>query len=276
MAKKLTDVQRPSPYPFESALEYLRTVVEKSQEVGFSFREMAKQCGFATPNFFQKTLESGRPLTLDAAKKIAKAFGFAEREREYWSLLVKLEASTEKRRRELERSVRAFRELAMRATTKDTDIHRHWLHAAIFEMARIPNLPLTVDRICGRLRGMATRGEVEESLAFVLKKKWLIPTEAADIYQQATIEFDPYYDRRSVEMIGVHRAHLDQAKHRLNDPATETEFIGLTTAMPRRLLPEVQSILRTTISQIERAAAAADDCDEIMVVQMCAFRLTQD
>ena len=274
MTKNLRNVKIIDVFDFDSPNEILKHFVAYSTSQGVSLRELTRQCGLSSPNYFQKVIGENRHITVQSASKIADALGLTSIESEYWMTLVKIALPQFKNKKALLSEAQSLKERARRKKTQATEIHEHWIHSVIFEMAKIKDFDMSIQNIHSRIRKYTSLLEVERSLMFLLKHKWLVPTNTLDRYNQAAVEFDPLYDRRSIDMLTVHGQHLDMAKHRLNDDAKETEFLGLTTAIPFNKMPEVQKIMRQAMDEIEFKIATSSDCDNVIIIHMSAFRVT--
>ena len=261
-------------FKFEDPLSYLKEFVSYFTDRGNSMRELSRKCGLASPNYFQKVLIENRSITLESSKKIAQFMGIKGHALDYWLALVKISLPNYKDKDRLKALAKAIQERAKNRMTLDTRIHENWLHAAVFEMARMDNFLMTTEGIHSRLKRHATLKDIASSLEFLLKHKFLIETKIPHRYIQASIEFDPYYDRRSNDMIEVHRQHLEIAKHRLNDDVRETEFLGLTTAIPFSRMKDIQRILRSALDEIEFEISKSAPCDEVIVLQVSTFKVT--
>ena len=225
-----------------------------------------------SPNYFQKVLAKERGLTLPAAKQIAGGFGLSDKESRYWVLMVKLLAPRFKKKELIRQELESLRQLTVRKVSHDDSMHQSWLHSVIFEMANLPHFSMTPENIKQYIVKAVSEKDIQNSLDFLVGKKWLIPKDEG--YQATHTAFDPKYDKRSIDMIKAHREYLDMAKHRLNDPATETEFIGLTVSSHHRPFQKIQEILRQAVDDVEEVAQTRQP-DEVIALQISAFKVTR-
>ncbi|MDA9951403.1 TIGR02147 family protein [Oligoflexaceae bacterium] len=273
MTNNLQFVKKLDVFDCDKVGDFIAEFVDRAGASGLSFREMSKLCGFSAPNYFQRVVTEKRSISVAAASKIAEALEFSDLQKEYFIVLAKLELPKYKDKNQLQTEAKNLKNRANKSLTHATEIHENWLHSVIFEMAMLKGFIMSAQNILASLKRSASIEEIQKSLDFLQRHKWLVPTDEKDVFNQAMVEFDPKYDRRAVDMLTVHRQHLDMAKHRLNDAATETEFLGLTTAIPFKKMPEVQQILRDAMDQIEYKVAGSGDADNVIIVHMSAFKV---
>ncbi len=85
MSKETIDI-----YGYEDYRVYLQDsfMARKNVDKNFTHRKMAALGGIANPGFFNEVVRGRRDLTSDAAEKFCLAFGWNEKESEYFKILV--------------------------------------------------------------------------------------------------------------------------------------------------------------------------------------------
>lgn len=273
LSKALERLRRPDIYAYDDALVYLSEIVALAIDAGFSFRELVHACDLSTPNFFQKILRKERSLTLESAQSVAKGFQFDQEESQYWELLIKFSLPKFKKKDLIKSEILSFKKFKQKTHLDDDSIHENWLHSVVYELSGVPGFRLTSENIQRHLVRSSSLKEIQNSIDFLISKKWIIPQEE-DFFEPSPIAFDPKYDKRSVDMIAAHREYLDMAKHRLNDPVEKTEFIGLTVAMNSANFSKLQKLLREATDEAEKLCARGE-ADQVVALQIGAFQVTE-
>lgn len=84
------DEEKLDIYSYEDYRAFLRDsfLARKTQDKSFTHRKLAALGGIANPGFFNEVVRGRRDLTEEAAEKFCLAFGWNEKESEYFKLLV--------------------------------------------------------------------------------------------------------------------------------------------------------------------------------------------
>jgi uncharacterized protein (TIGR02147 family) len=167
-------------------------------------------------------------------------------------------------------------EAAGRASFKDPGIHSKWLHAIVFELVNIKDYELTPENVQRSLKGLATKVEIEESIAFLIKKGFVEVTKTPHVYRQKEIDFAPINDVRQIDLQRNHMRYLELAKHKVNEELERREFQGLTIAVPSRRLPEAKKMLRDFFASFRAEFGNYKDNDSVIRLQAVLFYLTDD
>lgn len=255
-----------SIYAFTDLRAYLTEVLRHCTEVrGLSVRAVARACGIKSPGYLTEVAAGRRNMTRVSAVKIAAGLGLDKIETEYFETLLELasikdplamDSRLEKMRRIIGK--------AQQVDIKDPSIHDSWLHAAVFELSKTADYTPEVEAIRNRFRVNARADDIAASLRFLEGKK--LPANA---------NFVPINDIRRIDIKKKHLLYLQMAQHRLNDPIDEREFQGLTVAIRCEHFAVLKERVRAFIASVNEEFAADADADEVVRVQLAAFKLTR-
>jgi uncharacterized protein (TIGR02147 family) len=261
-------------YSYLNYRDYLKDFFAGSDK---SFRQWARSCAIGSPNYFQQVIKGARRLTITTGEKIAAGFGLDQHEQQYFLTLVDIDLATDEAEiQELLDRLKTILVKAGRSLIKDASIHSSWLHAVLWEMARLKDQVLEVNTVAAKLRGLASKKEIQDSLDYLLSKGYLVPAEAPHTFTQKAISFQPLNDVRRIEIQQFHRRMLDIAKHRLNDGVEDREFQGLTVAIPETRMDEIRDRIRNFIVDLNADLSDQPTTDSIVHIHCSAFKLTAD
>jgi hypothetical protein len=138
-------------------------------------------------------------------------------------------------------------------------------------MAALQDFTLTPANIHKALRGSATPADIEASLEFLLKKKFLKSSRSPGKYIQEAITFQPHDDIRRIDLQRSHMRFLEMAKHKINMDIEDREFQGLTVAIPQDKFGLIKDRLRDFIRSLNEDLTDLGEADRVVRVQLCAF-----
>lgn len=266
----------PKIYEYSNLRVFLRDQFAVILEKGGSYRAVARACDVKNPNYFQQVLAGSRNVTVNVAEKlISKVFKLRGDDKEFFLAMVRLDNP---KYRDKERILSEMRGLIARNTreqVRDASIFSSWLHAVIFELAITKDFKLTPTNIRERLGHLASGAEIDESLALLVEKKWLIPTDTPGVFKQARINFDSLDGARRLELQQWHLRHLEMAKHRINDDLSDRVFRGTTMAIPKSLFEDFRIKIQKFHSEIEEMVLRSQDKEIVVRLQTTLFKFTR-
>lgn len=265
------NLKLPSIYSFTNYREYLANCLEHYKTRNVSIRSVARNCGITSPNYFQQVIGEQRNMTPLIATRMAEAFALSPPELEYFLTLLKLSrARTNLMKESALKKMRVLVQKSERKLIEDKGFHSIWCNALVWELFKTRHHTRDPEAIRELLRHAATVEEIESSIAYFEKKEFLTAAAAE------TFDFKPSNDIRRIDLQRSHLRFLQLAEHRLNDPLDQREFQGLTVAMKKESFDSMRKLCREFISQINEQFAADADGDEVIRVQLCAFKLSRD
>ena len=266
----------PSIFSYKNYRRFLEDSLTSQKQKGLSQRSLTKRCGLSSPNYFQLVIQSKRNLTPATAKQIADGLNFSDSEKEFFISLVRLEHDETADKTKIKESLHFLTKESKRKKTQDPSIYWTWLNGIIYEMAAMDGFQLTVDHVFSRLSHIATREEINDSIEFMKNKKYLIPIDDQNHYEQAPIKLDVMNDVRRVELQQIHRRYLDLAKHRLNDDLDAREYQGITAAIPVSKIASLKKKIRKFMDEMDVEVEGATPQETVVRIQCCLFKVSQN
>lgn len=265
------------PFAYSNYRSFVRDFVDAklADNPRLSYRYFAKKAGFGSPTYFQQVIREQRNLTVDTARKVASAFELTGMARKYLIALVELDlAADANAKAAITGQMKRLALLQRRSKVSDPDIHSHWLHAVIYELATAKDFVLTPETALEKLRGAVSRREVEESLAFLTSRKYLVPTREAGRYKQEPFYLSPFNDVKMLNLQQCHLKFLDLAKDRISDEPEQREFQNLTMAISSKRLTAVKARLRAFVDDLRQDLANDSEADTVVHLECCLFKVT--
>jgi uncharacterized protein (TIGR02147 family) len=266
----------PSIYAFGNYRAYLAAFLDAKKAGGESFRQVAKACGITSPNYFQQVIARKRNMTVATAVKVAAGFALDERARKYFVALVQFEHDPGADKEQILEKLRLYAKEQGRKSVRDVAIHSSWLHGVVWELARTEGFVFTLENVQARLGHIASKKDIEESMAFLKKQKWLVPSDVPGVMKQNEIHFEILDDVRRIDLQRTHLRFLEIAKHRISDDLDDREYRYLTIAVPRSKFPVIKQKIRDFHAEIWKELDGASPPETVVHLQICLFKLSTD
>jgi len=211
-----------------------------------------------------------------AGGRALRGGGLDGRDRKYFLALVRFEHEAGADKEAIMEELRLYMKEASRKNVRDVNILTSWLHGVVYEMAHTEGFAVTVDSLAKRLGHVASRKELEESLAFLKERKWLVPTGEPDRYRQNDLQFEVSNDVRRIDYQKALLRFLEIAKHRLTDDVSEREFQALTIAVPLAKVPVIKEKIREFVKELWAELDGAAPPETVVHILCCAFKVSTD
>jgi uncharacterized protein (TIGR02147 family) len=264
-----------SIYSYVSYREYLTAYLESCTSSGESIRSVARRCGISSPNYLQQVRKGARNLTPHFARKLAVAANLNALQTEYLLALVALETARDERTRQA--ALDEMRRLILRSerhTLRVEELYSSWVNQVVWETAKTKIFTAVPASLRSVLRNSPSIEEVNHSLDYLRSRGFLTQGNSKGDLVPAPVDFEPSNDVRRVDLQRSHLRFLQLAQHRLHDPLHEREYQGLTMSMRQEDFEKIRQRCREFIAALNSDFAVDADGDEVVRIQLCAFKLT--
>ena len=256
--------KRAGPFDSLSAIDFLRRLygAAKAELPRYSYRAFAEDLGFGATNYLHLICKGSRPLSVGAAQRIASALAFKEREKRYFILLARYEASRSPVEREVffEEIVETKARMLGQSESKDGFAYfSEWFHAAIRETVLLPDFQADPDWIARRLLPRVTPDEARRSWELLLRLGLVHQDAVSGRWLQAESRITQAEGARGVAIVRYHQKMAELGKDCVTRALFET-LKAEADAWQQRILAAAESI---------------DDAEEIYQVNIQLFPLTQ-
>lgn len=255
-------------------LDYFQA--RKAMPAGFSWREFAKCCGYASPVYLKLVTEGKTNLSEVGVERVAAAIGFTGRELHYFRIMVRFNQSTVSS--EKKRAFAELRELAEKAEVAvlqvdQYDYYQSWYNAAIRELA--PALPgATPEQIGASLVPPVSAAKVRKSLELLERIGLLV--KSGDTYSQTTQSISTGSEVTSLSVRDLHRQMAVLAMDSLDGVArNQRDISGLTLGLSADAFERVVREMAEFRRRLVAIATEDSHTDRVYRVNLQVFPLSE-
>ena len=236
----------------EYVLDYYQ---ERKRCSAFTWREFAKDAGFASGSYLKLVSDGKTRLREESAKKAALAMGLVGFEFDYFVLLVRYEnAKTDQEKKKCFEEMQALGE-ASRVKILGSEMYSFyetWKHSVVRELAvAMPGAkPNEIAKVC---RPAISAADVSESLHFLVKSG-LLTRDVKGNYRQTNRSLST--GRLNVVAVAVHSLLRQMGEFALDAldklPISERHFSGITMGVTAesyaKIVEEITSFRKRIVS----------------------------
>ena len=252
---------------------------EKKRTSAFTWREFAKQAGFASGSYLKLVSDHKTRLVEEGAKKTAIAMGLLGFEYDYFMLLVQYEnAKNDQQKKKYFEQIQEITS-AHKVKLLGSDSYAYyesWLHSVVRELA--PNMPgaKPLD-IAKAIRIPVTAAEISDSLNFLTKNKFLTVDENGNYHQSDKLLTTGRLNFVSIPVHSLIRQMGEFALQAFDDlPISERFFSGLTMGVTEKSYNKVIDELKECRQKIFAAVSAEDETEKVCRLNIQLFPLTKN
>lgn len=252
----------------------------KSTKSFFSHRYFIKKAGLASPSHLNMAMNGTRNLTLETARKIAKALDLNKKQSEYFEVLVLYNQSKNPEDRE-----NYFQQLChikppseIQELSKDHVDYLTKRHLVIIrEMVALPHFEADAKWIAEHLRVAVKPAEVEEAIQILLRLKLLKETKQGKGLQHSSTALQKKLPAKSLELVKYNLAILKEACDAILHTEEELQFTtSMTIPMNEKSIDHIKKILFKAQEQIANYINnSSEPFDEVFQIHMQLFPATK-
>ncbi|NRA65619.1 MAG: TIGR02147 family protein [Pseudobacteriovorax sp.] len=222
------------PSDYMSGREFLQAIygAQKEQQGQYSYRQLSEDLGFNKSNLLHLIIQGKRPITTDAADKIAVSLGLKAREKSYFFAL----AETTRAKSTADIKTCVANAVAIRAGALKTRLDRdkfayysHWWHAVIREMFALEGFVKDAKWIASRIWPRVSVKDVEESLTLLEKLNLIVYDQKEKKWIQTNATLLTGQDVLDLSVASYHTASIPQGLAALTNFSQEERHISSLT-----------------------------------------------
>lgn len=255
-------------------LDYFQA--RKAMPAGFSWREFAKECGYASPVYLKLVTEEKSNLSEVGVERVAAAIGLTGRELQYFRILVRFNQASASR--DKKQAFAELRDLAAKAevTTLQADqydYYQSWYNAAIRELA--PSmLGATPEQLGEALFPKVSAAKVRKSLELLERIGLLVKSES--VYVQTSQSISTGSEVTSLSVRDMHRQMAELAMDSLDSVAREQRDIsGLTLGLSAEAFERVVREMAEFRRRLVAIATEDTRTDRVYRVNLQVFPVSE-
>ena len=271
MMKSVTEYKNYREY----VLDYYQ---ERKRCSAFTWREFAKDAGFASGSYLKLVSDGKTRLREESAKKTALAMGLVGFEFDYFVLMVRYEnAKTDQEKKKCFEEMQALGE-ASRVKILGSEMYTYyetWKHSVVRELAvAMPGAkPNEIAKVC---RPAISAADVSDSLRFLLKSG-LLTRDIKGNYHQTNQSLST--GRLNVVAVAVHSLLRQMGEFALDAfdtlPISERHFSGITMGVTAESYKKVVEELAECRKRIVSMVAAEKNPERSCRLNFQFFPLTE-
>ena len=271
MMKSVTEYKNYREY----VLDYYQ---ERKRCSAFTWREFAKDAGFASGSYLKLVSDGKTRLREESAKKTALAMGLVGFEFDYFVLMVRYEnAKTDQEKKKCFEEMQALGE-ASRVKILGSEMYTFyetWKHSVVRELAvAMPGAkPNEIAKVC---RPAISAADVSDSLRFLLKSG-LLTRDIKGNYHQTNQSLST--GRLNVVAVAVHSLLRQMGEFALDAfdtlPISERHFSGITMGVTAESYAKIVDEIAAFRKRIVSMVAAEKNPERICRLNFQFFPLTE-
>ncbi len=238
-----------SVFDFQNYREFLKAFYseKKMSKRGFSYRNFARLCQFASPNFMKLVIEGKRNLSHEASEQIAEGLKLHKDESRFFIALVKFnQASTDEEKQKYYDELKdILPKQKRRILSEDSMIYlSHWLYPVLREMIEQKQFKEDPYWISRRLYGDVKPMQISQALNFLKESGFIFKNEKGKwaCKDNFVISSD---EIKSLGIRNYHRQMLELAKEMLEKvEMSKREYGALTLSLADEDLAEFKDKLK--------------------------------
>ena len=252
---------------------------EKKRTSAFTWREFAKQAGFASGSYLKLVSDHKTRLVEEGAHKTAIAMQLQDFEYDYFMLLVRYENAKNDNQKK-----KCFEEIQQITSAHNVKLlgsesyayYESWIHSVVRELA--PAMPGAKPlEIAKSIRIPVTAAEVSDSLNFLVKNNFLTVDENGNYHQTDKLISTGRLDFVSIPVHSLIRQMGEFALQAFDDlPISERFFSGLTMGVTEKSYHQVMEELKECRRKIFAIVSAEDEVEKICRLNVQLFPLSKN
>ncbi len=251
---------------------------QRKQSVrGFSWREFASLCGYASPVYLKLVGDGKTQLSAVGVERVAAAVGFTGRELRYFRALVRfVHASTDALKKEAFAEMRELADLAeVQVVQADQyDYYSSWINPVIRELAA--SMPhASVSELAALVRHKITESKAQESLQLLQRLGMLQQVDGA--WQPSSQSISSGDEISSLAVREMHRQMAQLAADSLDGiPQADRDISGVTMGVTQEAYERIRKEVAEFRRRIITIASETKDTDKVVRLNLQLFPLSHD
>ncbi len=270
----------PVVYDYLDYRRFLNDLVRHKKQSGkkYSYRYLARACGFASPNFIKLVMEGQRNLTNVSVAKIATGFDFSAAEREFFENLVFMnQADTHSEKDHYYQKMMAAKTY-IKINHIDKACYEYfskWYYPAIREMVTFHDGALSPAQIGELLNPRITTKETEKALT-LLAELGLIQQDGQGKWRQTDQTITTGPEVQSLAIANFHKAMLRLAAESIDRfSSAERDITGLTLSINSKQIGRMKELIAGVRKELLMMACREEASDQVVQINFQMFPLSK-
>lgn len=266
-------------YDFNDYREYLKDIWEtrRKQDPKLTYRQLAKDAGFRSSNFFHLILTGKRNIQKDSCEKLSKYFGHDSQQAKYFYLLSQLnQAETEAEKFEFAEQILKIKRYRERYPLAEAQLkyYQHWYYVAIRELVSLASFVEDPNWIAKQLGGSVKPSEAKQAIEELLTLGLLKRTDGGRL-KTASAHVRTQDKVTSLFLRGFHKSMIQKGADAIESlPPHQRDITSVTLTFQFEKLDQIKALVQKFRQEIIGLAEQAGGANSVVQMNIQVFPLT--
>jgi uncharacterized protein (TIGR02147 family) len=269
-----------SIFQFTEYRKYLQAFYDqkKAGDKDYSFRKMARQCSFSSPNFLIQVIEGKRNLGSVSLKKVIKGLALKKKEGEYFSYLVYFDqAKTTVEKNYYFGLIASFRSRSnvTRLNVDQFQYYSNWYNLVLRELASGKEADIEPAKLAKMVVPEIRPGEAKKSLR-LLEELGLLKRSDDGKWEQTAPLLATDRELNSLAVRNFHTRMLEIAKGALERlPVPDREISSMTVKVSPKGYNKIKERIQEFKEELMQIVNGDSDVDQVYQIGFQLFPVSQ-
>lgn len=260
-------------FGYENYRTFLRDFYEcekaKRPDV-MSFRYLSRLAGFASSNAIHLIMRNQRNLSLQSARRVARALKLKRREQQFFEQLVQFNQSRcPEEKQEAYRAMQSYREYreARGVGPEQYELFSTWYIPVIREMVNLAQFEESPQWIAKHIHPRITPQDAAKALEKLLDTGLLVRDDSGRL-RQADAHIASTPEIQQTALLNFHNTMITHSAKALQYPSSVRDISGMTISLPSHKFRELQEIIHNFHGQLQQFVEHQHDQDSDQIYQV--------
>ena len=269
-----------SPCDFLDYSLYLSTLYSfmKNNAKPYNYNLFAVDLGFSSTNIIHQIISGYRALSAKSAQKIISALHLEKKEKKYLLALVEYGNAKHSKKHELFENLLEIKKTVV-SSELDRDMLQYfssWYHPVIREMVGLDNFQSDPSWISNTIVPKLPLEKVEESLALLLRLKFIVYDADRGKYLQTQERISTGTKVKGMGLLSYHQQMLDMSKKSLTQTkAKRRNLNAITVSCNEQVAQQLKSKINMFLLELLDQAETSTEKDQVYQINMQLFPFTE-
>jgi uncharacterized protein (TIGR02147 family) len=275
-------MKKPDLFAYLDYRKFLKDAFEAMQarDPKISYRSMAKEAGFTSPNFLQLVISGKRNLSSAQLPGAVKALGLNKQEADFFANLVGFDQAKdfEEKNFHYQKMLRSRKYAATKAVEKGQfEYFDQWYHPAVRELLVHKDCDGSAAWVAERIHPRITAPQAEKSIELLQRLGLVKRDEAAGRWVQTDAIISTPAEVASLAIANYHRSVLKLASDSIEAfGSKERDLRAVTLGIPHSMFPEVKRRMEAFWRDLLSLADGAKGVEDVIQINLQLFPMAKD
>jgi uncharacterized protein (TIGR02147 family) len=275
-------MKKPDLFTYLDYRKYLKDAFEamKARDPKASYRSVAKEAGFTSPNFLQLVIAGKRNLHSSQFPGAVRALGLNKQEADFFANLVGFEQAKdfEEKNFHYQKMLRSRKYAVTKAVEKGQfEYFDQWYHPAVRELLVHRECDGSAAWIADRIQPRITEPQAEKSIELLERLGLVKREESTGKWAQTDAVISTPAEVASLAVANYHRSVLKLASDSIETfSSSERDLRAVTLGIPKSLFPEVKRRMEEFWRDLLGMAEGQKGVEDVIQVNLQLFPMAKE